>query len=98
MHFITNTILIAPCYCDMFQPSKGQLQGERLMQFHSTISKMCRRCKIQFSKQRVLSYVKIVQSQLQTSIVGIGRSEKLLTEMDQVNIYGGGVSVHTFEH
>jgi len=60
MHFNTNTTLLALYYCDMFQPSKSQLQGAQLIQFHSTINKICRRCKIQFNKQRVLSYVKIV--------------------------------------
>ena len=60
MNLITNTTLLALCYCNMFQPSKSQLQAARLIQFHSTINKICRRCKIQFSKQRVLSYVKIV--------------------------------------
>jgi hypothetical protein len=81
----------------MFQPSKRHLQGARLICYQSTINKICTRHKIQFSKQRVLSYVKIVYSQLQISRVRIGTCKKL-TEIDQLTIYGGGVSLHRFEH
>jgi hypothetical protein len=60
MHFITDTTLLSLCYCDMFRPSKGYLQGTRLIHFHSKINKICKTCQIQFSKHHVLSYVKIV--------------------------------------
>jgi len=47
---IHNTLL-ALCYPDMFQPSKGRPQGVQLVHFHSKVNKICTRCKTQFSEQ-----------------------------------------------
>ena len=44
--YIIHIPLFALCYCDMFRPSKGQLQGVRLLHFHSKINQMCARCTI----------------------------------------------------
>jgi len=32
---------IALCYTNMFRPSKGHLQGVRILYFHNQINKMC---------------------------------------------------------
>jgi len=49
---IHNTLL-ALCYPDMFQPSKGRPQAVRLTHFNSTIKKTFTKGKAQFSEQRV---------------------------------------------
>jgi len=41
MHtFLFNTILLTLCHFDIFQPSKGHLQGVQLVHFNSKINKM----------------------------------------------------------
>jgi len=50
MHTGINRIkLLALPYFDMFRPSKGHLQGVILIHFHSQISNMCTKSKIQFT-------------------------------------------------
>jgi hypothetical protein len=57
MHKYTiHNTLLAPCYSYMFQPSKDHPEEVRLIHFHSKVSKMCSRCTIQFTEQRVLYY------------------------------------------
>jgi len=41
--YVIHIVLLALCYCDMFRPSKGHLQGVRLLHFHSQINEMCAR-------------------------------------------------------
>jgi hypothetical protein len=41
---VINTTLLALCYSDMFRPSKGHLQGARLIHCHSQINNICTRC------------------------------------------------------
>jgi hypothetical protein len=47
---IIHTTLLSIYYSNMFRPSKGHLQGKRLIYFHSYIN----RCKIKFTEERVL--------------------------------------------
>jgi len=53
---IIHITLLALCYSNMFRPSKGQLQGVRLIHVYSQINKMCTGRKIQFIEQRVLCF------------------------------------------
>jgi hypothetical protein len=55
MHFITDTTLLALCYCAMFWPTKGHLQGARLIHFHSKINKYVRHVK--FSLASIVYYL-----------------------------------------
>lgn len=55
MHTSTiHTTLLTICYSNMFRPSKGNLQEERLIYFHSQVNKLCTRCEIKFIEQLVL--------------------------------------------
>jgi len=46
MHiYVINTTLLALCHSGMFRLSKGHLQGVRQIHSHSTVSKICTRCK-----------------------------------------------------
>jgi len=51
---IIHTTLLAVCYSNMFRPSNGYLQGERLIHFHSQVNKLCNRFKIKFIEQLAL--------------------------------------------
>ena len=39
-YIIINTTLLALCYSNMFQPSKGHPQGARLIHFHSKLNQI----------------------------------------------------------
>ena len=57
MHtYIIYATTLALCYADIFQPSKGHLQGVRLIYFHNKINKIRTRSKIQSSEQRAIHY------------------------------------------
>jgi hypothetical protein len=57
MHtYIIHATLLALCYSDIFQPSKGHPQGVRRIHVHSKINKIRTRSKIQFCEQRVIHY------------------------------------------
>jgi hypothetical protein len=50
MHIGINHIkLLGLRYFGIVRPSKGHLQGVLLIHFHSQISNMCTKCKIQFT-------------------------------------------------
>jgi len=57
MHtFIINATLLTGCHADMFQPSKGHLQGVQLTHFSNKMNKMSYQIKIQRSELRVTCY------------------------------------------
>jgi len=55
MHtFTINPTLLTLCHSAMFQPSKGHLQGVRLIHFKNKVNMKSYRCKIQLSKLRAI--------------------------------------------
>ena len=52
--FIINVTLLTLRHSDMFQPSKGQLQGVRQIHFDSKVNKIFTRFKIQLSEHYVV--------------------------------------------
>jgi hypothetical protein len=52
---VIHFALLAFCYCYMLRPSKGHLQGVRLLHFHSQINKMC----VRFNILEVKTYLKL---------------------------------------
>jgi len=52
MHtYIIHITLLALCYCNMFRPPKGHLQGVRLKHFHSQIKEMYK-TKVKFTLEQ----------------------------------------------